>query len=43
MSFAIAALFADGDTVINGAESVAKSYPGFFAALAQIGAMVQEI
>ena len=43
MSFAVAALFADGDTIINGAESVAKSYPGFFADLAGIGAEVQEI
>ena len=43
MSFAVAALFADGDTVINGAESVTKSYPEFFADLARIGAKVQEI
>jgi len=43
MSFAVVALFADGDTIINGAESVTKSYPGFFADLARIGAKVQEI
>jgi 3-phosphoshikimate 1-carboxyvinyltransferase len=43
MSFAIAALFADGDTIINGAEAVKKSYPEFFADLAKIGARVQEI
>ncbi len=43
MSFAVAALFADGDTIINGAESVAKSYPGFFADLASLGAKVEEI
>ncbi len=42
MSFAVAALFADGETTIDGAESVAKSYPGFFANLAKIGASVQE-
>ena len=43
MSFATAALFATGDTVINGAETVTKSYPGFFTDLAQIGARVEEI
>lgn len=43
MSLAIAALFADGDTIINGAESVAKSYPGFFDDLAALGAKIEEI
>ncbi len=43
MSFATAALFAEGETVINGAEAVSKSYPGFFTDLAKIGAEVQEI
>ncbi len=43
MSFAVAALFADGDTIINGAESVTKSYPGFFTDLAKVGAKVQEV
>ena len=43
MSFAVAALFAESDTIINGAESVTKSYPGFFADLARIGARVQEV
>ncbi|HEY86729.1 MAG TPA: 3-phosphoshikimate 1-carboxyvinyltransferase, partial [Dehalococcoidia bacterium] len=43
MSFATAALFAEGDTIINSAEAVTKSYPGFFTDLAQIGARVQEI
>jgi 3-phosphoshikimate 1-carboxyvinyltransferase len=43
MSFATAALFADGDTIINGAEAVTKSYPGFFTDLAQIGASIEEI
>ena len=43
MSFATAALFAEGDTIINGAEAVTKSYPGFFTDLTQIGAVVEEI
>ena len=43
MSFAIAALFADGEAIINGAESVAKSYPAFFTDLAKIGAKIEEI
>jgi len=43
MSFATAALFAKGDTIIDGAEAVTKSYPGFFNDLIQIGARVQEI
>ncbi len=43
MSFAVAALFADGDTIINGAESVAKSYPEFFTDLTKIGARVREV
>ena len=42
MSFATAALFADGDTIINSAEVVNKSYPGFFADLAKIGARIEE-
>jgi len=43
MSFATAALFAQGDTIINGADAVTKSYPGFFTDLAQIGAVIEEI
>jgi len=43
MSLATAALFAEGDTVINGAEAVAKSYPEFFTDLTRIGARVQEV
>jgi 3-phosphoshikimate 1-carboxyvinyltransferase len=42
MSFATAALFAEGDTIINGAKAVTKSYPGFFTDLIQIGADVEE-
>jgi 3-phosphoshikimate 1-carboxyvinyltransferase len=30
MAFSVAALFADGKTVIDGAESIDKSYPSFF-------------
>lgn len=43
MSFATAALFADGNTTINGAEAVKKSYPEFFTDLAKIGGRVQDI
>ena len=43
MSLAIAALFADGDSIINGAETVAKSYPGFFRDLASLGAKIEEL
>jgi 3-phosphoshikimate 1-carboxyvinyltransferase len=43
MSFTTAALFAEGDTIINGAKAVTKSYPRFFADLIQIGADIEEI
>ncbi len=43
MSFAIAALFADGASVINGAEAVTKSYPQFFADLTRLGAKIEEL
>lgn len=43
MSFAIAALFADGDSIINGAEAVNKSYPAFFSDLLKLGAKVEEL
>ena len=36
MAFAVAALFADGETVLRGAEAAAVSYPGFFATLGNI-------
>jgi 3-phosphoshikimate 1-carboxyvinyltransferase len=36
MAFAIAALRAEGETVINSAECVAISYPGFFADLEKV-------
>ncbi|HEY77893.1 MAG TPA: 3-phosphoshikimate 1-carboxyvinyltransferase [Dehalococcoidia bacterium] len=43
MSLATAALFADGDSIINGAETVAKSYPGFFRDLVSLGAKIEEL
>jgi 3-phosphoshikimate 1-carboxyvinyltransferase len=43
MSFATAALFAEGDSVINGAEAVTKSYPRFFTDLAKLGAKIEEL
>ena len=36
MAFAIAALRAEGDTVIHNSECVAISYPGFFADLEKL-------
>ena len=43
MSLAIAALFAEGDSIINGAEAVTKSYPKFFADLKRLGAKIEEL
>jgi 3-phosphoshikimate 1-carboxyvinyltransferase len=43
MSFAIAALFAEGGSIISGAESVNKSYPRFFADLKKLGAKIEEL
>ena len=43
MSFAIAALFADGASVINGAEAVNKSYPQFLTNLSSLGAKIEEL
>lgn len=37
MAAAIAALYADGDIIINNAEAVTKSYPDFFKDLAALG------
>ncbi len=36
MAFSVAALFADGETVVRGAEAAAVSYPEFFATLRNI-------
>jgi len=41
MSFAIAALFAEGDSIINDTEAVTKSYPRFFTDLAKLGAKIE--
>src|SRR5262249_47305236 len=38
MAFAIAALAADGPSVIDGADAVDISYPGFFETLAELAA-----
>jgi 3-phosphoshikimate 1-carboxyvinyltransferase len=43
MSLAIAALFAEGNSIINGAEAVTKSYPQFFADLSKLGAKIEEL
>ncbi len=43
MSLAIAALFANGNSIINGAEVVSKSYPQFFAELKKLGAKIEEL
>jgi 3-phosphoshikimate 1-carboxyvinyltransferase len=43
MSFAIAALFAEGGSVIDGAEAVNKSYPKFFTDLKKLGARIKEL
>jgi 3-phosphoshikimate 1-carboxyvinyltransferase len=43
MSLAIAALFAEGNSIINSAESVTKSYPRFFTDLAGLGAKIEEL
>lgn len=40
MAAAVAALVADGPTEIDDADNVATSYPGFAAALAQLGAVI---
>ena len=43
MSFAIAALFAEGGSIISGAEAVSKSYPQFFTDLKKLGAKIEEL
>jgi 3-phosphoshikimate 1-carboxyvinyltransferase len=40
MACAAASLGAEGESTINGAEAVAKSYPGFFEDLARLGARI---
>ena len=43
MATAVAALKANGDTVIDEAEAIDKSYPAFYDHIKQLGAIVQEI
>jgi len=43
MSLSIAALFAEGDSIISGAEAFTKSYPRFFNDLASLGAKIEEL
>jgi 3-phosphoshikimate 1-carboxyvinyltransferase len=43
MSLAIAALSARGSSIISGAETVSKSYPGFFNDLTSLGAKIEEL
>jgi 3-phosphoshikimate 1-carboxyvinyltransferase len=42
MSFAVAGLIADGETVITGAECIGTSFPGFVSRMQELGADVQE-
>jgi 3-phosphoshikimate 1-carboxyvinyltransferase len=42
MAAAVAGLVADGPTVVDDADNVATSYPGFAAALSQLGASILE-
>jgi 3-phosphoshikimate 1-carboxyvinyltransferase len=42
MAFAVAGLAADGGVVVEGAECVDVSFPGFFARLRELGAIVEE-
>ena len=42
MSFAVAGLVATGETVIQGAECIATSFPDFVQAMQSIGADVEE-
>jgi 3-phosphoshikimate 1-carboxyvinyltransferase len=41
MAAAVAALVADGPTVIDDADNVATSYPGFAAAMTALGATIR--
>ncbi|HEY8391195.1 MAG TPA: 3-phosphoshikimate 1-carboxyvinyltransferase [Capillibacterium sp.] len=43
MAFAVLALRTEKGLIINGAEHVSKSYPGFFQDLAALGARIDEI
>lgn len=41
MSLTVAGLAAEGETVISGVESIAKSFPGFFDRLRELGAKIE--
>ncbi len=43
MALAVAALNAEGRTIINGAHTISKSYPGFVKDLAGLGANIREV
>lgn len=43
MAGAVAGLVASGETIINDADNVATSYPGFAAALTQLGATIRVV
>jgi 3-phosphoshikimate 1-carboxyvinyltransferase len=43
LSLSVAASFAEGNSIINGAEAVTKSYPGFFEDFIKLGAEVEEL
>jgi 3-phosphoshikimate 1-carboxyvinyltransferase len=43
MSLSIAALFAKGNSMINGTEAVTKSYPRFFNDLASLRVKIEEL
>jgi len=43
MSLSVAALFAEGDSIINGAGAVTKSYPRFFNDLTSLKAKIKEL
>jgi len=43
MALAVAAIAADGPSTIRGAHCVAKSYPGFFRDLQQLGAGIERV
>jgi len=43
MALAVAGLDAEGTTVINDAETLAKSYPGFADDLARLGAKIRKV
>ncbi|HEY5234914.1 MAG TPA: 3-phosphoshikimate 1-carboxyvinyltransferase, partial [Rhabdochlamydiaceae bacterium] len=41
MSLTVAGLGATGETVVTGTEMVAKSFPGFFDSLRELGAKIE--